>query len=159
MPACRATFVADAAWGVRCGRTEREGMLTIVRRSVLLRPIACLPPAMGLPLAVGCARSPRTAPRRSSRRTIPTACARAVRRSDRRTLSRDRVCAVGDIGGRVGRAVGGERVIPPHREQRIAVSGVLDSPDDQSCDDGLGGGRESGEDVSATSASEIQPPV
>jgi hypothetical protein len=51
----------------------------------------------------------------------------------------DDVAAMGDvgIGDRFG-GVGEERVIPPHREQRVAVAGVADAAHDQPGSDRIG---------------------
>ena len=44
----------------------------------------------------------------------------------------DGVAAVGDVGGGDGFVgVGEERVIAPHREQRVGVAGVFDAAHDQ----------------------------
>ena len=57
----------------------------------------------------------------------------------------DGVVAVGDVGLLDGQLrVGEERVIPPHREQRVAVAGVLDPAHHRAGGDRIGGGREGG---------------
>ena len=124
---CHGQWAGRCRTGLPAGRANRAGTLTRSRRSVTPRATAWLPPAR-VPAAEQVVRDRRTG--------HPGAVRRKPSRGDvgersvdqvREHRFHDRVLAVGEVGvdGRqVG--IGEERVIPPHREQRIRVVGVLD---------------------------------
>lgn len=95
--------------------------------------------------AAGCGRSPRRAPTRSS----PRSARWHVRQGSVDEVGEDgfddRVPAMGDIGvGGRGSGVGEERMMPPHREQRVGVAGVFDAAHDQPGGNRSRGGSKSG---------------
>ena len=133
-PICHGQCAGRCSVGLRAGAAKRAGTLTRSRRRVAPRATACVAAGERPGGAQQVVRDHRAGQPRAVRGEQPR---RDMRQRPVDQVGEgglhDRVFAVGEVGlggGQVG--VGEKRVIPPHREQRVGVAGVLDPTHHQS---------------------------